>query len=81
MAAEAAVGPGHKNEVEPEVVPMQSTVLFLGVSGNMRKKETAFNERIAEKEKEGWEVVDMQVTRPSFGSQPWIILRLAREPN
>jgi hypothetical protein len=47
----------------------------------MRKKETAYNERIAEKEKEGWEVVDMQVTRPSFGSQPWIILRLAREPN
>tara|TARA_B100000315_G_C14460935_1_gene533692 strand:+ start:812 stop:994 length:183 start_codon:yes stop_codon:yes gene_type:complete len=60
---------------------MQSTVLLLGLSGNMRKKETAFNERIAEKEKEGWEVVDMQIARPSIGSQPWLVLRLAREPN
>jgi hypothetical protein len=60
---------------------MQSTLLILGVSGNMGKKETAFNERIAEREKEGWEVVDMQITRPSFGSQPWIVLRLARDSN
>ena len=60
---------------------MQSTVLFLGLSGNMRKKETTFNERIADKEKEVWEVVDMQIARPSFGSQPWIVLRLTRESN
>ncbi len=58
---------------------MRSTVLILGLSGNLGKKETEFNERIAEKEKEGWEVVDMQITRPSFGANPVIILRLARE--
>ncbi len=59
---------------------MRSTILmFLG--GNLGKNETEFNERIAEKEKEGWEVVELQTTRPSFGASPVIILRLAREPN
>ena len=60
---------------------MGSTVLILGLSGNLGKKETELNERIAEKEKEGWQVVDMQTTRPSFGQAPVIILRLARESN
>ena len=60
---------------------MQSTVLVLGLRGNLGKKETEFNARIAEKEKEGWEVVDMQTTRPSFGSSPVLVLRLARESN
>ena len=67
--------------VEPEVILMQSTVLILGLGGNLGKKEIELNERIAEKEKEGWEVVDMQITRPSFGTNPVIILRLARELN
>ncbi len=58
---------------------MRSTVLILGLSGNLGRKETEFNERIAEKEKEGWEVADMQLTRPSFGSQAVMILRLGRE--
>ena len=58
---------------------MRSTVLFFGLSGNLGKKETELNERIAEKEKEGWEVVDMQITPPAFGSQAVIILRLTRE--
>ena len=59
---------------------MRSTVLILGLSGNLRKKETEFNERIAEKEAEGWEVVDMQISRPSFvQGPPVIILRLAIE--
>ena len=58
---------------------MRSTVLIF-LNGNLRKKETEFNERIAEKEREGWEVVDMQITRPSFvQGPPVIILRLARE--
>ena len=60
---------------------MRSTVLILGLGGNLGKKETELNERIAEKEKEGWEVVDMQITRPPFGQTPVIILRLARESN
>ncbi len=60
---------------------MRSTVLILGLSGNLGKKETELNEHIAEKEKEGWEVVDMQITRPSFGNAPVTILRLARESN
>ena len=60
---------------------MDSMVLILDVGGNLRKKETEINERIAEKEKEGWEVVDMQITRPSFGHIPEIILRLAKESN
>ena len=58
---------------------MRSTVLILGLGGNLGKKETELNERIAEKETEGWEVVDMQITRPSFAIPPAIILRLARE--
>ncbi len=59
---------------------MQSTVLILGLSCNLGRKETELNERIAEKEREGWEVVDMQIARPSFGQQPVLILRLGREP-
>ena len=58
---------------------MRSTLLILGLSGNLGKKETELNEHITEKEKEGWEVVDMQITRPSFGAAPVIVLRLARE--
>ncbi len=58
---------------------MRSTVLIIGLSGNLGKKESELNERIAEKEKEGWEVLDMQITPPAFGSQAVIILRLARE--
>ncbi len=60
---------------------MRSTLLILGLSDNLGKKETEWNEHIAEKEKEGWEVVDMQITRPSFRNAPVIILRLARESN
>ncbi len=59
---------------------MQSTVLILGLSGIfLGKKVNEFNDRIAEKEREGWEVVDMQITPPAFGFQAVIILRLARE--
>ena len=58
---------------------MRSTLLILGLSGNLVKRETELNERIVEKEKEGWEVIDMQSTRPSFGQSPLIILRLAKE--
>ena len=60
---------------------MRSTVLILGLGSNLGKRQTELNERVAEKEKEGWEVVDMQITPPAFGSQPVIILRLARESN
>ncbi len=60
---------------------MHSMVLILDVGGNLRKKESELNERIAEKENEGWEVVDMQITRPSFGHIPTVVLRLARESN
>ena len=60
---------------------MQSTVLILSLGGNLGKKETELNEKIAEKEKEGWEVVDMQISRPSFGDVPVIILRLTKESN
>ena len=60
---------------------MQSMVLILGLSGNLGRKETEFNERIAEKEKEGWEVIDMQTVQPSFGGESKIILRLTRESN
>ena len=60
---------------------MQSMVLIRGLGGTPEKKEPELNERIAEKEKEGWEVVDMQITRPSFGNAPVIILRLTRESN
>ncbi len=58
---------------------MQSMVFIRGLGGTPEKKEPELNERVAEKEKEGWEVVDMQVTHPAFGSQAMIILRLARE--
>ncbi len=58
---------------------MQSTVLMRGLGGNLGKKETELNERIVEREKVGWEVVDMQITRPSFvQGPPVIILRLTR---
>ena len=61
---------------------MQSTVLILGLSGNLGKKETELNQRIAEKEKEGLVVVDMQISRPSFAApNPVLILRLATESN
>ncbi len=60
---------------------MQSMVLIRGLGGTPEKKESELNERIAEKEKEGWEVVNMQITPPAFGSQAVIILRLARESN
>ena len=58
---------------------MLSMLMILDVTGNLRKKEAELNERIAEKEKEGWEVVDMQITRSSFAHVPEIILRLVRE--
>ena len=58
---------------------MRSTVLIRGLSGTPEKKEAELNERIAEKEMDGWEVVDMQITPPAFGSQPVLILRLTRE--
>ena len=57
---------------------MQSMVLIRGSGGTPEKKEPELNERIAEKEKEGWEVVDMK-TPPAFGSQSVIILRLSKE--
>ena len=60
---------------------MQSTVLIRGLDSNLTKKETELNERIAEKESEGWEVVDMQINPPAFGSQPLIILRLSKKSN
>jgi len=60
---------------------MQSTVLIIGLSGNLGKKETELNEHIAEKEKQGWEVPDTQTIRPSFGYAPVMIVRLARESN
>jgi translation elongation factor EF-1beta len=58
---------------------MRSTVLIRGLGGTPEKKERELNERIAEKEKEGWEVVDMQVSSPAFGSQAVIVVRLAME--
>ena len=60
---------------------MQSTVLIRGLGGTPEKKETELNDRIAEIETEGWEVVDMQIASPAFGSQAVIIVRLARESN
>ena len=59
---------------------MRSTRLIV-LGGNLVKNENEFNERIAEKEKEGWEVVEIQTTRPSFGAGVLIILRLVRESN
>ena len=58
---------------------MQSMVFIRGLGGTPEKKEPELNERIAEKEQEGLEVVGMQITPPAFGSQSVIILRLARE--
>ena len=58
---------------------MRSMVLIRGLGGSPEKKELELNERIAEKEQEGWEVVGVKITPPAFGSQPVIIVRLARE--
>ena len=58
---------------------MQSMVLIRGLGGTPEKKEPELNERIAEKQKEGWEVVEMQITPPAFNAQTVVILRLARE--
>ena len=58
---------------------MRSKVLIRGLGGTPEKKEPELNERIAENEKDGWVVVDMQIASPAFGSQSVIILRLARE--
>ncbi len=60
---------------------MKSMVLIRGLGGSPEKKERELNERIAEKQEEGWEVVDMQIAPPAFGSQAVVILRLARESN
>ena len=60
---------------------MRSTVLILGLSGNLGKRQTELNERIAEKEHEGWQVVDIQTTRPSFGYAPVILVRLSMPSN
>ena len=60
---------------------MRSMVLLRGLGGTPEKKERELNERIAEKEKEGWEVVDTQITSPAFGAQAVIIVRFARESN
>ncbi len=60
---------------------MKSMVLIRGLGGSPEKKERELNERIAEKQEEGWEVVDMQIASPAFGSQAVVILRLARESN
>ena len=56
-------------------------VLFRELSGKLVKTEAELNERVAEKEKEGWEVVDMQLSRSSFGHAPIIVIRLSRESN
>ncbi len=58
---------------------MQSIVMIRGLGGSPEKKESDLNERIAEHEKDGWEIVDMQITPPAFGSQPVLVLRLSRE--
>ena len=60
---------------------MRSTILLRGLGGTPEKKESELNERIAEKENEGWEVVDVQITSPAFGAQPVIVVRFARESN
>ena len=60
---------------------MKSKVLIRGLGGTPEKKESELNERIAKNEKEGWEVIDMQIASPAFGSQAVVILRLARESN
>ncbi len=58
---------------------MKSMVLIRGLGGTPEKKEGELNERIAEKQEEGWEVIDMQIAPPAFGSQAVVILRLAME--
>ena len=58
---------------------MRSTVLIRGLGGTPEKKESELNERIAEKEQEGREVVDMQIASPAFGAQAVVIVRLAME--
>ena len=58
---------------------MKSMVLIRGLGGTPEKKESELNERIAANEKEGWEVIDMQIASPAFGSPAVVILRLARE--
>ncbi len=60
---------------------MRSTVLILGLGSSLGKRQAELNERVAEKENEGWEVVDMQISPPAFGSQPVIVIRLAKESN
>ena len=59
---------------------MQSKVLIRRLGDNLGKKSIELNERIAENEKDGWEIADMQITPPAFGSQPVIILRFTRPP-
>ena len=39
---------------------MRSTVLIHGLDGSPEKKEAELNERITEKENEGWEVVEVK---------------------
>ena len=58
---------------------MRSIIMIRGLGGTPEKKEIELNQRIAEKEEEGWEVADMQIASPGFGSQAVVILRLARE--
>ena len=58
---------------------MRSTVLIRGLGGSPEKKEAELDERVAEKEKEGWEVVEVQISPPAFGSQAVIVVRLTRE--
>ena len=52
-------------------------VLVRGLGGTPERKESELNERIAEKEKEGCEVLYLRIASPAFGSQPVIILCLA----
>ena len=54
-------------------------VLIRGLGGSPEKKEFELNERIAEKETEGWEGLEIQITPPEFGSQAVVVLRLARQ--
>ncbi len=58
---------------------MQSTVLIVSTEGNLPKKESEQNSRISEKEKEGWEVIEMQVSPAAFGSGSKLVLRLVKE--
>ena len=58
---------------------MRSMVLIRGLGGSPEKREPELNERVAELEKDGWEVVDMQITPPAFGAQANLALRLTKE--